>query len=213
MKRLVLVSALASALGAAGLGVAASVGVASAKLTTYSAATSIPSSSCTLNAVADTYVDQQSKNNNFGSSTSLLVSNGTTKAKRTFVRFDVASCVPANALVLTTQLSLYLAAAPTVNKTWELHRVTASWTESGVTWNNQPGVAASATASITTGTTDGVWTTWDVLGDVQGFADGTANEGWRVWDQNEAQNPDRGGSFSSREAASNTPSLSITYYP
>jgi hypothetical protein len=212
MRRLVLVSALASALGAASIAVAATLGVSSAKLTTYSAATSAPSSSCTLNAAEDSYANAQSTGTNYGTAVDLLVENGS-KSKRSFVRFDVASCVPANGLVLTAQLSLYLVDAPNVNRTWELYRVTGAWTEAGLTWNNQPGVAGAATASIATGTTNGVWTTWDVLVDLQAFADGTANQGWRVWDQNDTQNPGRGGGFSSREAASNTPSLAITYYP
>lgn len=212
MRRLVLPSVAAAALGGATVALAASLAVTSAALTSWSAAGSVPTSSCTLDAVEDSYVNAQSTGTNYGTATDLPVENGN-RRKRTFVRFDVASCVPAGARILTAQLALYLVDAPSADRTWELHRVTGAWTETGITFANQPGVAAAATAALATGTTDGVWTAWDVLADVQAFADGTTNDGWRVWDQNDGQNPARGGAFSSREAAANTPGLAVTFYP
>lgn len=207
MRRVVLLTVVAVALGGATCAFAAGLGVTSSRLTTWTAPSSVPSSTCTLTASADAHADEQSPSASFGSATALAVENGKSR-KRAYVRFDIGSCVPAGARILSAELSLYLVDAPTVNRTWELHRVTSSWSEASLTWLTQPSVPGAATGSFATGTTDGVWRTLDVVADVQ-----AGGYGWRLWDQNDSQNPGRGGSFSSREAGSNTPSLTITFYP
>jgi hypothetical protein len=217
---LVLGAGALTALVATGMGVAALLGVTSTSVTVYTAASSIPPTVCTLSAAdADSYVSSGSTSSNFGTATSLNVqaSGVLGSDMRTFVQFSLAPCsIPANALITAAALDLYLYAAPGADRTYDAHRVTASWTETGITWSNQPGTAASATASVSTGTTDNVTQTWDVMSDVQAFVDGTANNGWRIRDQNE--NPLLGtqlGQFRSAEhgTASQRPTLEITYYP
>jgi hypothetical protein len=215
MRRLILVSALASALGTAGLAVAASVGVTSAKLTTYSAATSIPASTCSLTSTADTYAYQFSANTNFGGATTMFVQDRTGRHQRSFAQFDVASCIPANALVVSASLGLYMSSAPQSSRTYNANRVTASWVETTLTWNNQPAVNGTATASVATGTTNGVTLSWNVASDVQLYADGTSNFGWRIADAAEGANSTRTATLRTRETATaaQRPALSITYYP
>ena len=104
--------------------------------------------------------------------------------------------------------------APTASRTYEAHLVSAAWTETGVTWTNQPAVG-TLTASTATGTTANVTLTWAVTADVQAFVDGTTNRGWRIKDQTESSAPTRNAVFRSAEygTASQRPVLEVTYYP
>ena len=211
MRRSVVIGIAVFVLAAAGTAGAAAVAVTSAHLSSYSAASTVPVSTCTATATADTYADSASASSNFGSSAALVVRNN--QAARAFVQFDLASCPPAGALVKTATLSLYLSTAPTSNRTYDVHRVTAAWTETGLTWNAPPAAASSATASVATGSTNGVTLQWNVAADVLLFAGGTANFGWRIKDRGESGGA-RTGSLASREAATQTqhPTLTITYY-
>jgi hypothetical protein len=222
-RRIFPLAALPVVLGS-GVAFAASLGVASKDLTTYTVATAVPVSTCTLTSVADTYADQSTlqAGNNFGTSTTMLVESSQTIGlvptnKRSFVRFDLSPCsIPAAAQVLSGSLKLSLSTAPSASRTYQAFRATASWGETTLTWNNQPGVAGSATASVTTGTTSGVTLSWNVLSDAQSFVSGSqTNNGWRINDQSESSATAWTGTFATREAgtASQRPSLVITYYP
>ena len=208
-----------TALVATGIGFAALLGVTSESVTVHTAASSISPTICTLSAAdADSYVSSGSTSSNFGSATTLNVqaSGVLGSDMRTFVEFSLSSCsIPASSLVTAASLELYLYGAPNAGRTYDVHRVTASWTETGITWNNQPGTVASATASVSTGTTNNVTLTWDVTSDVQAFVDGTANNGWRIRDQDENPLLTQLGQFRSAEhgTASQRPILQITYYP
>lgn len=210
---LVAVYGVLAALAAAGLAVAATLGVTSATLTTYGAAASIPASTCTLTADADADVDEQFKTANNGALTTMSVEDRTNQRRRSFVHFDVASCLPAGALVVSATLSLHLATAPAPSRTYDAQRAAGAWTES-VNWNSQPGVAGTA-VGVATGTTDAVTLSWPVTTDVQLFANGTANDGWRIADAAEGANSRAVGTFRTREwgTAAERPTLSITYYP
>jgi Tfp pilus assembly protein PilX len=94
----------------------------------------------TLNAVADTLLDQEKPTTNYGGTSRLKI--GTTPAGliyRSMYRFDVSS-LPANATVTAADLSLSItgtegSGAMDVNA----HRVTNNWVESTATWNNTGG--------------------------------------------------------------------------
>jgi hypothetical protein len=92
--------------------------------------------------------------------------------------------------------------------------VSAAWGEGTITWTNQPAVGA-VSASTATGTTSGVTLQWNVTSDVQAWVSGTANNGFRIADSSESQNPAREGQFDSREGAtpSQRPILLVSYYP
>jgi hypothetical protein len=199
------------------VGFAASLALTPKRLTVFTSASSIPVSTCALGAAADTYADGAVLNQgaNFGTATLLHVRSDTLGNKRSFARFNVASCVPNGARIKTATLSLFLSTAPGASRTYEARRVTASWGETTLTWSNQPAVAGAATDSVGTGTTNNVTRSWNVAADVQAFANGTANNGWRVADSTEGVLGAQEGRFSSREHAtvSQRPSLAITFYP
>jgi hypothetical protein len=218
--RTVVLVALVVAVVASVVGFASALAITPKALTVHTAASSVPISTCTLTPAADTYADQSSGGSNFGTATTLQVKSGTNLVllaanKRTFVRFDLASCsIPSSARVLSGRMRLFMSSAPGSTRTYQAHRVSASWAEASLDWNNQPGVAATPTATVVTGTTANVTLEWNVIADVAAFVAGSAtNNGWRVADSVESNTGE--SQFRSREhgTASQRPSLVVTYYP
>jgi hypothetical protein len=204
------------------VGFAASLALTPKRLTIFTSASSVPISTCTLTSGADTYADEGSGGSNFGTATTMHVRSAVTLVllqdnKRSFVRFDLSSCsIPSSARVLTAKMRLFMSTAPSASRTYQVHRLTQSWGETTLTWNNQPTAAGTATASAATGTTSNVTIEWNVLADVSAFVAGTStNQGWRVRDSAEGSGTAREGRFNTREhtTVSQRPSLEITYYP
>ncbi len=170
----------------------------------------------TLTANADSWVDQDATSDNHGTDTTLEVSSrDSSRNERTFVRFNLSS-IPGTATVQSASLNLFMYSAPSGSRTHDAHRVTASWTESGITWSNQPGAATLPSDSASTGTSDDVTISWDVTSDAQGFVDGSlTNNGWRIKDLAESSSTERRAQFRSREygTSSQRPQLVVTYTP
>ena len=209
-----LLAALASVLTVSP-GQAASLGITSADLTAATRTYGAPVT-CTLTAVADSYVDALLATSNFGTSLVLNVNPSAVSTERALVRFDLTTCsptIPADAIVQSAQLRLTVAALVLASRTINLRSATSTWTETGVTWNTQPTVAASVSGSagVTAGQAAGTVITWTATSDVQAFVAGAASSfGFRLNDSAE------GGvgavlSFRSREAATGQPQLVITY--
>lgn len=179
---------------------------------------------CTLSLSQDSYVNSASTGTNYGSNATFLVQSFSTGPAnmRAFAQADLASnCaetgspLPSGANVTAATLSTYLSTAPTASRTYNAYRVTAAWTEGAVTYSNAPAVAGGATSSTTTGTTNGVWLSFNVKSDVAAFLSSTyTNYGWRISDNSESSGTIRTGTFCSREGAcgGNNPKLVVTYY-
>jgi hypothetical protein len=217
VRRAIVIVALALVIPAA-TAAAAGIAVSTARLTvvtrTYGA-----QRTCTLLAVADSYVNKALATTNSGTGTTLLVNADTTTTERSFVRFDLTSCspaIPSDALVQTAKVQLTVAVAALATRTYDLRRATAAWVETTITWNVQPAVAGSATASTTVsaGTLLGTVVEWTATGDVQAYVVGSVTDlGWRLGDSSEGVVLGTPLTFSSREAASNQPRLVVTYLP
>ena len=83
--------------------------------------------------------------------------------------------LPENATVEQAVLTLYCAKSQTGDDLGvSLYRVAGSWTESGVTWNNQPSVNGSSEGTITVDSTSLSVYTVSLTSLVQGWVDG----GW-----------------------------------
>ncbi|MEO7311812.1 MAG: DNRLRE domain-containing protein [Chitinophagaceae bacterium] len=70
-------------------------------------------------------------------------------SRRAFLKFDLSSFTKAlDSAFLRVYVTSASSAVPTIN--WEFYEVsdTSSWTETGITWNNQPAVIGSAIATI-----------------------------------------------------------------
>jgi hypothetical protein len=206
--------------------------------------------SCTLTAYPsastvdiDSTVDQNNPTTNTGTATTLTVASKNAGLitlspanLRSYVRFDLTKCVraaPSTATVMTASLRLYATALASSCRTYDVFRVGSSWTETGITWNNQPGgsslnspASSSRTSAVTAGTGGGctyssinAYMSLDVTSDVVAFVTGSAtNNGWEIRDDAET-----GGGLlfsqnftaiaSSREASVQlqAPQLVITY--
>jgi hypothetical protein len=213
-----LILAAALSLTSATVGLAASLGLSPAHLTTATKGYSAPVT-CTLTASADSYVSNAlfQTNTNFGTSTSVRVNPASLSTQRTFLQFDLTTCspsIPSDALVQTATVRLTVASLTTATRTYELRSVTGSWTETGITWNNQPTAASSITSStiVSVGTTAGTVVQWTSTSDVQSFVTGDAtNLGWRLNDSAEGGLGSPTLQLNSREAGSGRPQLVVTY--
>ena len=211
--RLLVAGLLVLAAGGTTSGLAAGTALTAQRLTVHSGSTSVPLQRCTLTAVADADVDAVV---NTGTSTTLRVRSSNLGNRRAFVRFDLSLCgFGADDDVKAASLSLVLGTAPAASRMHEVRRVTAAWTETGVTNVNQPAVASAVTDVRSTATTAGARLTWNVLADVLAFRAGAVNDGWRLSDAAEGAATAMEGAYRAREfaVAADRPQLTIDYYP
>jgi hypothetical protein len=132
--------------------------------------------------------------------------------------------------VRVATLRLYVNNMPTACETHDIFRVTSAWTETGLTWNNQPfGTSlnnppqAQRTTSLNVGTSPCQNTTnnayvsgWNVTTDVQAFVAGTAtNFGWMIRDDVEDSATTRVTTYATRDGnpLNQSPQLVVTYSP
>lgn len=213
-----------------GRGLADSLTLTSQTFTPYRTCT-ITATPSTTTAVADTTAKQGSATSNFGTGTSLTVSSASGANQRIYVRFDLSLCspsIPATATVRLATLRLYMSAVPTVCRTLDIFRATAAWTESGLTWNNQPfgttinnPASGSASDTFSVGAVSGCanqaagYVTGATLtSDAAAFVGGTAtNAGWMIRDDVEGSSTTRTATFSAKDLAtlSQAPQLVVTY--
>ena len=200
---------VALSLLAGGTAYAAALNVTSAKLTVWHAAAGCVPWTSTVNPDIDSYVDQDNASSNFGSSALMKVRAQLTVLgiggnARALIRFALPS-IPASCSVTDVRLRVY-ASASAGSRTLEALRVNASWTEGGVTWNNQP--ATTGTAATTASGTG--YREWTVTSQVLSMYSG-ANNGFLIRDS--AESPLVGAPeqvFDSR-TGTNKPELLVTF--
>lgn len=211
-------------------GAAASLSLTSQAFTPYRTCT-ITATPATTTSVIDGTVRQGSATSNFGTATTSTVASGIGVNRRLYIKFDLTQCspaIPASAIIRLATLRLYLTAVPTVCRTIDLFPVAAAWTETGVTWNNQPfGTAinnpasGSRTASfdagtpvgcqnLATGYVSGATVTSDVASFVSG---GSTNLGWMGRDDAEGSATTQTATFAAKELGSvaQEPQLVVTF--
>lgn len=113
----------------------------------------------------DTYVQQSTPTTNYGTSTSLVVGDTTTasQATRSYLQPDLSS-IPTGGAIISAQLELYNTGTGFANAlTASIYRVTAAWTETGITWDTQPAfdTTVQSTASNIPNTVG--WVAWTGL--------------------------------------------------
>lgn len=223
-------AALFAALGVQ-VALAAGLNLASQALTPYRTCV-INGTPATTTAVIDASVRQGAATSNFGTATTNNVATGNGLNRRLYIRFDLSQCspaIPASATVRLATLRMYVTALPAVCRTTDLFRVTATWTESAITWNNQPfGTAINNPASGSASDTYGVGTPVGcenrtnnayiaggvVTSDVAAFVAGTAtNYGWMLRDDVEGSATTYTQTYSAKNlgTAAQAPQLVITY--
>ena len=200
--------ALAAVAAIAGTTVSAFAGSTSNAGNTFAAAASFGgcASPGTVTALAniDSWIDQSSPSSNFGSDQILKVKRETgSKAMRTLVRFTLPG-TPAGCTVTGATLRLWAASAAT-GQTLQALRLNAGWTESGVTWSNQP----ATTGTAATATSVSGWNQWTVTSQVQGMYAGS-NNGFLVRFAVETS-PVAEMQLHARDKGSQPPELRITF--
>jgi hypothetical protein len=158
----------------------------------------------TVDANADAWVDQLLPLVNHGTDSSLFVRSGLLENRRTLVSFPLPP-VPAHCSVTLATLRLYGKSAEGT-RILHAYQAAAAWTETGVTWNNQPPTTGSP-AATPSGTG---WREWIVTTQVQDMYS-SSNYGFIVKDSVEDDVLPSTQTFSSREDASDYPQLVITF--
>ena len=227
----VAVIALAIAELLAATGFAASLNFASQPLTPYRTCV-LSGTPATTTVVIDASVRQGAATSNFGTQTTNDVASSSGANRRLYVRFDLTQCSPAiasSAVIRLATLRMYATALPAVCRTVDVFRVAATWTEAGITWNNQPfGTAinnpasGSATDTYGAGTAAGCENTATlsyipgavVTSDVAAYVAGSAtNFGLMLRDDVEGSATARTQTYAAKNlgTASQAPQLVITY--
>ncbi len=187
----------------------------------------------TTTVESDSAVRQASATTKFGTATSANVTSSNNANIRSYIKFDLTKCspaIPAAAAVKLATLRLYITAVPNACRTQDIFRVAASWTETGITWNNQPfGTAINnpaqgqRTAFIDVGSAPcansaaGQYVSgWTVTTDVRNFVSGAqTNFGWMIRDDVENSGTARASAYSTKDdgTLARAPQLVITYFP
>ena len=159
-----------------------------------------------LEPIGDTFVRSDQANTNFGGETGLSVAwwEGSYQS-RTYLQFDLSS-LPAEAEVESAQLELYLNFSELDPLSTVLEPAAEPWGENSLTWNTKPGGLGTEGYELHGGTEG--WKVWDATSLVQGWLQGTSNNGIIV----RAEAPPLGAEFAAREgAADRAPALCVTY--
>jgi len=109
---------------------------------------------------------------NFGNYAYLMVNFGPATEVRGLVEFDGLG-VLSGATINAASFDLWIDRANSTDYDFGVYRLTESWEEATVTWQNQPAHAAAAYATIKVSGAVGGPYTWDVKTLLQEWADGT----------------------------------------
>jgi len=181
----------------------------------------------------DSYVDENAPTTNNGTALSMNSQSRNNRNRRSYVSFDLTTCapnLPSSATVVNATLRLWVTAMPAATcRTEDVFAVTSAWTESAVTWNNQPfgtrinspasgtrtdSVAVGTGAGCTIGSV-GQYVPWNVTANLGNFVSGSAtNFGWMIRDDVEgATGLGFTVTFSTSDVGSiaQAPQLTVTY--
>ena len=165
--------------------------------------------STTVNATGDSTVDQALPTSASGGDDyyMIVVTQGPASNRRAFVRFAMPA-IPSHCTVTAATLRLYTD-GPDAGQTLGVYRADPAaplWTETGLTWNNQPAAVGTPATALTVATNG--YLSWTVTALVRDLYTG-ANNGFVVRDQAE------GGTgpwqqYFARQAA-NPPKLAVSW--
>ncbi len=182
--------------------------------------------STSVGASKDGWVDQAATSENHGNNSELKVkSKNNSDNRRLLLEFNLPS-LPSGYVIDSATLILYMQNAPSDDRTYGVYRVTGSdWIEGNgghdnnpsgeLTWSNKPSTVASSSSTVTTGTSNNVYKSWDVTSDVSGMYNSSYNNyGWTIKDEAENNSQSREGKFRSKEHSDSTqrPKLEISYH-
>lgn len=164
----------------------------------------------------DSYVDQGSPTANYGSGAYMYVrsyyAKPTFRNARSLVEFDISD-IPSDATIDVATLRLYARYSSASGRTYVVSRITGSWIEMGVTWNNKPTVTTDNEIEVTMVSADN-WLEVNVKNMLQdALSDGFV--GWRLKDKFENSATSKQGTFCTKEHATSywRPQLYVEWTP
>lgn len=181
--------------------------------------TVVPELPSKLYSIADATVIEAAPGYNFGTYDDMWVGYDhcePAKRTRSLVKFDL-SAIPPGTSISQARLSIYLvnscdyAGGRTHRVT--AHGVTGNWSETGVTWNSQPGFGSEVGSVWVQSVTWGRYQI-DITNLVRGWVNGTTTNRGLMLRSNESTSTDSARmGFGTREASGTTydPYLTITY--
>jgi hypothetical protein len=165
----------------------------------------------------DAEVDELAAGYNFATTNALTVdADSAGQRYRTYIQFDLSS-IPATAVVTEADMGLYYCwnVPGAVAEPVGVYKVTSSWSESLLTWNNQPAVNATVQATVTIpASATGGFVNWTISGLAQNWVSSTvANHGVMLRQTDDSTYGGRKEFYSSDWTdAAMRPKLAITYY-
>ena len=175
--------------------------------------------------VLSEYTPNNDTSTNYGTDARLdawrWTNTGVPYSARAYLKFDVSS-LPTTAVVCSAILTVHTDANNEMSgsnqpNAFYLKRATSSWTQSGITWHNQPTLSTTNVISVGsyTSTTAGTSYTIDVSSHIQDMINNpSTNYGWGIMLQNETNTYAALGLASSNHAtAAYRPMLTVVYVP
>ena len=143
-----------------------------------------------INSTEDTFINENSPNDNMGSVTWLRVRGLTGYKIYTLIKFNLSS-ITLGTHIDSATLNIYYrleeGEGNPVGQTLEIYKILDNWNEHEVTWNIQPGHNQFITSSAVVPSNPNVWMRWNVTNDVQYFINNPGmNYGWKIIDANDA---------------------------
>jgi hypothetical protein len=202
--------AVAGALGAAATAVGAANAVQSERLTAWNSATAICAGTQVLTrpSARDAYVAQDSPNQNYSTVSDLFVtSKSGSQNRRSLISFTLPT-TPHGCTLTAAELRIWNPSG-VAGRTIDVYRANATWTEAGLTWNNQPATTGTAVGAPSSGSSG--WRTWGVLDHVQSMYSTGVNHGFVIRDrtENAATSPEQ--KYQARDGSPNDPELVLTF--
>jgi Bacterial Ig-like domain len=174
--------------------------------TVQAAGTCAEPSTVTAGANADGWLLESSSSSNYGNDSVVKVDTKAGANARALFRFALPA-LPSGCRVTDAKLRLY-ASSYKAGRTLEAVQLGGSWTESSVTWSNQPatvGVAATAPSPSTS-----TYVQWGVTSQVESMYSG-GNHGFLIRDSVESGNGIEQAFHSREKGTDNPPQLVITF--
>jgi len=140
----------------------------------------------------DSYVSQIKPESNFGNEYKLVVRSYREGNFRALLEFDISGISELDIINIT--LRLYCFHEPPPTRTYIIRRITDSWNEMDVTWNNQPSVSTGFVASAPPNSTR--WWSVNIISLLDSDRDAI---GFRIEDSEESHNSSSTSYFYSKE--------------
>jgi len=163
--------------------------------------------------VDDTYARSYRHSTVYGYGNEFTVNPRSSDICRTFLKFDLSE-IPSGATISSATLRYYYYRwweANPVGRTNNLHKVTETWSEDSLTWDNKPGYNPTVFSSYIVPSSYG-WIETDITSYIQDKVDGEADHGFMVKDNTEtSMGSNTNPCMYSKEYGSYTPEIVIEY--